>query len=82
MYNGIPLEEELKKIKTEIYREWEKQSEIIGNGMLLASEIIENEISALKGKPKIEKIDCDNTNCENCVNHNACDYEYELKGSE
>lgn len=52
LINHKDIIQELKKIKVEIYREWEKQSEIIGNGMLLASEIIEEKISELKGEQK------------------------------
>lgn len=49
-------------------------------GGAIMINIVEKRLSELKGEQKIEKINCDNTNCENCVNHNACDYEYELKG--
>lgn len=50
MYYKHFIIEELEKIKAEIYREWRKQSEIVGNGMLLASEIINKHISELKGE--------------------------------
>lgn len=43
-------------------------------------ELIIKHIEELKGERKTEKIDCNNTDCRNCLNHNACDYEYEPKG--
>ena len=64
---------ELEKIKAEFKKECEKRGGYYGFG--LGFEIIDKHISELKEKPKIEKIDCNNTDCKNCLNHNDCDYE-------
>jgi hypothetical protein len=81
---------ELEKLKAEIKEEEEKgiyyecEEWIEGRpcdedyfyGLKRAIMIIDKHISELKGEQKIEKVDCDKTDCNNCINHNYCDYEY------
>jgi Icc-related predicted phosphoesterase len=76
--------EELEKIKAEIEDMWIKSAKDLKTGEVIYEnlcehsevlEILENHISELKGEQKIEKVDCGKTDCNNCINHNYCDYE-------
>jgi len=78
MEKGNPAVDLLEKVKEEI-NDLHKAHHIwlIDQNQLIdeCSEIVDNHISELKGEKITEKVDCDNTDCRNCVNHNACDYE-------
>lgn len=43
-------------------------------------EALAEAIRLLKNEQSIDKIDCDHTNCINCVNHKYCDYETTSSG--
>ena len=44
-----------------------------------ASEVVEKIEAWEKKQKENEKVDCNNTDCKNCINHNDCDYEDEWK---
>ena len=75
--------EELEKIKAKIDFEekWLKNIKM-ENGFISIADIevalsgIRSVISELKEEQEIEKVNCDKTDCNNCINHNYCDYEY------
>ena len=76
---------ELEKIKTELnnksfaYSLTDNFENDIVIGVIKVSDIekiLDNHISELKGEQKVEKVDCDKTDCSNCINRNYCDYEY------
>lgn len=39
------------------------------------SEALGEAIRLLKNEQSIDKVDCDHTECRNCINHKYCDYE-------